>query len=86
MMDRRQALTVKFPDALLAQAKAVAAEPESLNDLVVEAVEREVRRRRTEAALARIHQVREKVLARTGPQPDPVPLIRALRQGDGRRG
>jgi hypothetical protein len=84
-MDRRQAMTVRFPETLLREARAVRASPESLNDLVVAALEREVRRRRAEAALARLRQVREQVYARTGPQPDPVPLIRALREGEDRR-
>jgi hypothetical protein len=76
---------VRFPETLLTEARAVTTRPESLNDLVVAAVDREVRRRRAEAALARLRQVRERVYARTGPQPDPVPLIRALREGDDRR-
>ncbi|HEY7067374.1 MAG TPA: hypothetical protein VII06_38300 [Chloroflexota bacterium] len=41
--------------------------------------------RRAEAVLARLRQVRERVYARIGPQPDSVPLIRALREGKGRR-
>ena len=84
-MTRRQAVTVRFPESLLAEARAVTIRSESLNDLVVAAVSREVRRRRAKAALSRLQQVRDEVYARTGPQPDPVPLIRALREGDGRR-
>lgn len=80
-MDKRQALPVRFPEALLVDARSVRAELESLNDLVVVAVEREARRRRGEAALAKIRESHERVQARTGLQPDPVPLIRALRQG-----
>jgi hypothetical protein len=76
---------VRFPETLLAEARAVKIRPESLNDLVIAAVDREVRRRRAVAALDQMAQVREQVYARTGPQPDPVPLIRALREGDGRR-
>ena len=85
MTNGRQAVTVRFPEALLTEARAVRAQPESLNDLVVVAVDREVRRRRAEAALTRLRQVREQVYARTGPQPNPVPLIRALRDGEERR-
>lgn len=84
-MDKRQAVTVRFPEALLAEVRAVRTQPESLNELVVAAVEREVRRRRGEAALTRLRQIREQVYARAGLQPDPVPLIRALREGEGRR-
>jgi hypothetical protein len=84
-MTKRRALTVRLPEDLLSDARAAVAEPESLNDLIVAAVAREVRRRRAEAALARIQAVRERVEARTGLHPDPVPLIRALREGEERR-
>ena len=57
---------------------------ESLNDFIVAAVEREVRYRQGLAAHADIVRVRERVRARTGPHPDPVPLIRALREGEER--
>jgi hypothetical protein len=84
-MPQRQTISIRLPDDLLAQAREAKAPRESLNELVVAALEREVRRRQGEAALGKIRKVREQVQARTGLQPDPVPLIRALREGEGRR-
>src|SRR3712207_3786231 len=62
VMAPRRAVSVRFPADLLAQAKAVQAPGESLNDLVVGLVEREVRRRRGLAAHERIMRIREEVL------------------------
>jgi len=57
-----------------------------MNDLVVAALEQEVRRRRAWAAHETILRVRAQVRARTGPQPDAAQLIHELRGGEGRRG
>ena len=84
-MSQRQTISVRLPDDLLAQARKTKAPRESLNDLVVAALEREVRRRQGLAAHEGITRIREQVRARTGSHPDPVPLIRALREGEGRR-
>jgi hypothetical protein len=83
---QREALTIRFPVALLSRARKIKAERESLNELVVEAVDREVRRRQGLAAHEAILRIRGRVRARTGPHPDPVPLIRELRAGEERRG
>jgi hypothetical protein len=85
MMGPREALTIRFPAELLTRAREVKAERESLNDLVIEAVDREVRHRQGVQARDEILRVREAVKARTGPQADSAPLIRSLRQGDERR-
>jgi hypothetical protein len=82
----REAITIRLPPELLADAKKVKCSHESLNDLMVDAVEREVRRRQGMAALAAIDELRKKIKARTGVQPSSVPLIRALREGDESRG
>jgi hypothetical protein len=58
-MQPRRARSVRFPADLLEQAKTVLASGESLNDLVVSLVEREVRRRRGLAAHERIVRTRE---------------------------
>jgi hypothetical protein len=50
----REALTIRFPADLLIKAKKIKGSSESLNDLVVEALEREVSRRRGWAAHQRI--------------------------------
>jgi hypothetical protein len=84
-MKRRQAMSVRFPPEVLEEARGVLSPGESLNELVVGVVEREVRRRKGLAALAEIDRVRERVRARVGVQPSSVPLIRALREGKERR-
>lgn len=81
----RGVLTVRFPPELLADARQLKAERESLNDFVLEAVDREVRRRRGLRAYETILGVRDVVKARTGLQPDSARLIRALRRGEDRR-
>lgn len=81
----REPLTVRFPAELLSEARGVKSEQESLNDLVVAAVEREVRRRQGLQAYDAILRIRERVEAEFGLQPDSTPLIRSLRDGDERR-
>jgi hypothetical protein len=84
MMETREARTIRFPAQLLISARAVKAERESFNDLVVDAVEREVRRRQRLQAYDDILRVRETVRTRTGLQPDSSPVIRSLRGGTDR--
>lgn len=84
-MESREALTIRFPRQLLADARSTISERESLNEFVLNAVEREVSRRRGIEAYEDILRIRAEVLARTGPQPDSGPMIRALREGEGRR-
>ncbi len=84
-MAERQALTVRFPSALLGLAKGVRNDGESLNDVIVKAVDREIRRRRGLHALDEIDRIREQVKQESGIQPDSTPMIRELREGIGRR-
>ena len=84
-MERRETLSVRFPIALHSHVRKVKDEDESLNDFVVDAVDREIRRRRGLQAYADVMRIRDKVKTRTGLHPDSVPLIRALREGEGRR-
>ncbi len=77
----RDALTVRFPPDLLARAKEVRNPDESLNQLIVSALEREITRREGLRTLREIDEVRDRIAARTGPQPDSTPTIRALRDG-----
>jgi hypothetical protein len=82
--ERRHTTTIRFPGELLAKAKDVRAPNESLNDLVVESVEREVRRRQgLQAYYEDIVRLREKIEAQRGVQSDSRSLIRALRDGEG---
>lgn len=85
MQTEREPLTIRFPAGLLTEVRASREPSESLNDFVVSAVDRELRRRRALGAHATILAVRERVRQRTGLHPDPVPLIRDLREGLGRR-
>jgi hypothetical protein len=78
----REVLTLRVPSQLLACARNVKTDDESMNDLIVTALEHEVRRREGLTALAAIDELREQIYARTGVQPSSVPLIRALREGD----
>jgi len=73
----REAVTIRFPADLLVKAKKLKFVSESLNDLVVEALAREVQRRRGWAA----HQ---RIIARseTGIQPTSGDLIRSFREGE----
>ena len=82
----REAVTIRFPADLLAKARNLKDGSESFNDLVVKAVEQEVRRRRAWAAHKRIIARSEAVKAKTGIQPASWDLIRSLREGDKRRG
>jgi hypothetical protein len=80
----REAVTIRFPADLLAKAKKLKFVSESLNDLVVEALETEVRRRRGWAAHQRIIARSETVKAKTGIQPTSSDLIRSIREGEKR--
>jgi predicted CopG family antitoxin len=81
----REAVTIRFPADLLAKAKSLKEGSESLNDLVVEAVEREVKRRKGWTAHQRIIARSEAVKAKTGIQSPSTDLIRSLREGEKRR-
>ncbi len=81
-MEEREAFTVCFPAGLLAQLRKHKSQDESLNDLVIKALEREVLYRRGLAAHRRIVERREKIREKTGTQPDSIELIRQLREGE----
>lgn len=81
----REALTIRFPAKLLQKIRELKRDDESLNELVIQALEREVKWRSAWAAHEQIQTIREQVKQRTGVHPDPVPIIRQLREGEGRR-
>ena len=81
----REAVTIRIPADLLEQAKQFREGGESFNEMVVEAIAREVRRRRSLAAHQRIVARSAEVEAKTGIQSSSVDLIRQLRAGEGRR-
>ncbi|QLE57851.1 YlcI/YnfO family protein [Nostoc sp. TCL26-01] len=81
----REALTIRFPAELLQKIRALKRDDESLNDLVVQALEKEMKWRSSWAAHKQIQTIREQVKQRIGVHPDPVPMIRQLREGESRR-
>lgn len=83
-MEERESLTVRFPVGLLTQLKLHKSQNESLNDVVIKALEREIRYRKSLAAHHRIVARRESIRRRTGIQQSSATLIRQLREGDGR--
>ncbi|MBW4626759.1 MAG: hypothetical protein KME49_14975 [Brasilonema octagenarum HA4186-MV1] len=80
----REAVTIRFPSDLLAKARSLKEGNESLNDLVIEAVDQEVRRRRGWAAHQRIIARSEAVKVKTGIQSASTELIRSLRESEDR--
>jgi len=79
---KREAVTIRFPVTLLKQAKQLKDGGESFNELVVEAVEREVKRRQAIATHQSIVARRAQIKARTGVHPNANALIRSLREGN----
>lgn len=78
----KEAQTIRFPLELVKKAKQLKEGKESFNDLVIEALEREVNRRKALEAHETILRLRQQVKQRTGVHPDPIPLIRQLREGE----
>ena len=81
----QQAVTISIPADLLEQARKFRENSESFNEMVVEAIAHEVRRREDLAAHQRIVARSAKVEAETGIQTSSVDLIHQLREGEGRR-
>ncbi|GAB4193798.1 MAG: YlcI/YnfO family protein [Coleofasciculaceae cyanobacterium] len=82
---KREAVTIRISADLLEQARQFREGSESFNEMVVEAIAREVRRRRSLAAHQRIELRSAEVEAKIGIQSSSVDLIRQLRAGEGRR-
>ncbi|XWK89158.1 MAG: YlcI/YnfO family protein [Phormidium sp.] len=81
----REAVTIRIPSDLLEQARQFREGGESFNEMVVDAIAREVKRRRSLAAHQRIVARSAEIEAKTGIQPSSVELIRQLRTDEGRR-
>lgn len=82
---KREAVTIRIPSDLLEQARQFRGGGESFNEMVVDAIAREVKRRRSLAAHQRIVARSAEVEAKTGIQQSSVELIRQLRTDEGRR-
>jgi len=77
----REQFTIRVPKGLLDRVREEAeAYGESMNDLVVTAVEKEVKVRQQMRLLEQIEKERRRMSQR-GLQPDSVPEIRAIRIG-----
>lgn len=81
----RIAITVRVPRELMDQLKAAEKGAGSFNDLVVKALEREVRIRYAREVGRRIDKHREELFRERGLLSDSTPIIRDLREGRGRR-
>ena len=81
-MEEQEAITVRFPAGLLAQVRLHKLKGESLNNMIVKALEREVRYRQGLVAHHRIVARREQIRKKIGTQPDSIDLIRQLREGE----
>lgn len=80
----REAITIRVPSRLLESARSVKTQEESLNSLLIVALEREIRRRESEAIMDRIEQHSRSIRERFGVHTDSVPLLRQLREGEAR--
>jgi len=79
-------ITIRFPDDVAADARAESEkEGESINQFVVEAVAAAITKRRARRALARMAKRRDRMTATGRVAAASEPLIRQLREGDGRR-
>ena len=80
----REQFTVRAPKELVSLVREeAAAYGDSINDLVVSAVQKEVSARRQLRLLDQIEKERE-VMAARGLQPDSTPLVRQIRMGSDR--
>jgi hypothetical protein len=75
-----QSVTIHFPTDLVQKAKQIKKDDQFFNDLVVEALDKEIKRRKKMDAHQTILRVRNQVKQRTGLHPDPTSLIRQLRE------
>jgi len=81
----RIAVTVRIPTKLVEQLRRLGNGPGSFNDLVVKALERELRVRYAREVGKRIDEFRERIYREHGLLSDSTPVIRDLREGIGRR-
>lgn len=77
-------VTIRFPKELIDQARSLK-NGASFNDLVVNAVEAEVRRHQWRGLLKATEEEREQTFREQGLLSDSRQLIRELREGIGRR-
>lgn len=79
-LKQRQPLTILFPADLLSSMDEIKSDAESIDDFIIDAVEREVRRRQGLPAHEKIVRLHEEMRMENPPNPDSVPLIRELRE------
>ncbi len=77
-----ESVTISFPVNLLEQIKEIKKDQKSLNEFVIETLTKEVQRYKIVSAQQTILKLRAEVEKRTGIHPDPVILIRELRESN----
>ena len=78
----REQYTLRLPSGLMAQAREeAAAYGVTVNDVLVDIITVEMRRRRAQGLLAEARALRERIAAQGGVQPDSTLVVRALREG-----
>ncbi len=84
-MEKREAITIRFPARVIEAVRQAKDEDESLNDFVVRVLEKEARWVKARKAHEDIVQLGNRIMARHGgPLPDSTQMIRDLREGRGR--
>jgi hypothetical protein len=78
-------MTVRLPVGLIRDLKALRHEHESVNDLITDALEAEVKRRRASPAMEAIRNLKLETERRCGVLSGSNEIIRSLRAGEGRR-
>lgn len=71
-----ESVTINFPVNLLEQIKEIKKDQKSLNEFVIETLEKEVQKYKISSAHQTILKLRAEVKKRTGIHPYPVMLIR----------
>ncbi len=84
-IEKREAITIRFPARVIESIRQAKDEDESLNDFVVRVLEKEARWVKARKAHEDIVQLGKRIMARHGgPLPDSTQMIRELREGRGR--
>ena len=85
-MSEREQFTIRVPAETMNRVReASRVYGESINDLIVSSLEKELARRERARLLERINKRRAEMAAAVGIQQDSTPLVRELRSGLGRR-
>jgi hypothetical protein len=78
----KTSITIQIPSQLLEEVRSLETETETLNDLVTRILEKEIKARKAWIAHQTVLRLRQEIKEKTGIHPDPIPLIRQLREGE----